>query len=197
MGNTYFRISAISFCKDHPHLRGEYQRPSPLPSWCRGSPPLAWGIPTNTNWVTVLLGITPTCVGNTTTQSLDLATIRDHPHLRGEYEREATWRSPQGGSPPLAWGIQRPETALSCDVRITPTCVGNTGQAPHRERHKRDHPHLRGEYTLSKHTCWTPRGSPPLAWGILQKTLAINPKHGITPTCVGNTLNFQGKTGRH
>ena len=51
------------------------------------------------------------------------------------------------GSPPLAWGILFLIVLLLTLLRITPTCVGNTLVSTYNIALKRDHPHLRGEYT--------------------------------------------------
>ncbi len=73
-----------------------------------------------------VIGITPTCVGNTTVgQSLE-AIIEDHPHMRGEYWDEG--KSYQGylWITPHAWGILISSLVANARSRITPTCVGNT-----------------------------------------------------------------------
>ena len=50
--------------------------------------------------------ITPACAGNTIKASWCATTIRDHPRLRGEYERIFRKSTSQTGSPPLARGIR-------------------------------------------------------------------------------------------
>ena len=134
---------------------------------CKGSPPLAWGIPFSANqrgeplritptcvgntvilnvWFSLSVRITPTCVGNTARLVFSLQTLEDHPHLRGEYLGGQNNGKPCKGSPPLAWGIQKPGTFWLLGNGITPTCVGNTVAAWTTEVCCRDHPHLRGEY---------------------------------------------------
>ena len=53
--------------------------------------------------------------------------MRDHPRLRGEYNRELEGKPPLKGSPPLARGIHNPSDIYRCSVGITPACAGNTG----------------------------------------------------------------------
>ena len=49
---------------------------------------------------------TPTCVGNTSNNSLTVCCLTVHPHVRGEYHRCIPSAARLLGSPPRAWGIQ-------------------------------------------------------------------------------------------
>ncbi|AEN99737.1 hypothetical protein LSA_2p00360 (plasmid) [Fructilactobacillus sanfranciscensis TMW 1.1304] len=71
-----------------------------------GSPPHAWGI---------------LCISQNT-----MRTVKDHPHMRGEYGKEFFEHEKKIGSPPHAWGILIFEFQIHRHDRITPTCVGNT-----------------------------------------------------------------------
>ena len=51
----------------------------------------------------------------------------------------------------------------------------------------RDHPHLRGEKRNTLVTRDNLVGSPPLAWGKVQRELCFTAELGITPTCVGKS----------
>ena len=66
--------------------------------------------------------------------------------------------------------------------------MGNT--VPHfaTDASGEDHPHLRGEYGANVTEDAKALGSPPLAWGILRRLRHRRSLHGITPTCVGNTI---------
>ena len=55
-----------------------------------------------------------------------------------------------------------------------------------------DHPHLRGEYEIMTQVDKGAKGPPPLAWGILITAIEHRPNMGITPTCVGNTVDASG-----
>ena len=92
--------------------------------------------------------------------------MEDHPHLRGEYCVKAVLTQAEPGSPPLAWGIPKSTWARTKTERITPTCVGNTQCFLDDDADAKDHPHLRGEYTLVNDDGTLIAGSPPLAWGI-------------------------------
>ena len=73
-------------------------------------------------------------------------------------------------------------------TRITPTCVGNTSGGTSFGETSKDHPHLRGEYAMRSLITLVLIGSPPLAWGILDNKTDAWLGVGITPTCVGNTI---------
>ncbi len=108
--------------------------------------------------------------------------------MRGEYIFVIFIFLHQLGSPPLAWGIPVSSWLERRKHGITPTCVGNTIRARPGSSSCRDHPHLRGEYReRQRRQLWT-MGSPPLAWGIHENEVRIKSQHGITPTCVGNTM---------
>ena len=85
VGNTWLAHGTECPIWDHPHLRGEYQFLSSSSCRKEGSPPLAWGIPWIQLQVVHKIRITPTCVGNTSSTNFCCLTVRDHPHLRGEY----------------------------------------------------------------------------------------------------------------
>ena len=147
-------------------MRGEYLTLPDLTYWAMGSPPLAWGIHFKVDRITRNIGITPTCVGNTTREIGEFIWDGDHPHLRGEYRATGSAASRKLGSPPLAWGILQKEIADIRKYRITPTCVGNTTNDGRPQTINQDHPHLRGEYWANASSSFAVSGSPPLAWGI-------------------------------
>ena len=69
VGNTTKLTASCFASRDHPHLRGEYRSFKAFKLSPSGSPPLAWGIPLVENSNIFVLGITPTCVGNTERQT--------------------------------------------------------------------------------------------------------------------------------
>ena len=146
VGNTSRQSYLKVHVQDHPHLRGEYRSclVALLVSW--GSPPLAWGIPDHHVSSSKRDGITPTCVGNTVTTRHRATVAEDHPHLRGEYRGCSIDQASDLGSPPLAWGIHWETKKGHWELRITPTCVGNTLPCFPLKSLIQDHPHLRGEY---------------------------------------------------
>ena len=154
--------------RDHPHLRGEYIVHFTALTGAVGSPPPTWGIRCDAEHSDDTVGITPTYVGNTLIQVVILALLRDHPHLRGEYDTFYQPKVSAKGSPPPTWGIPKKNELLLEGLGITPTCVGNTGQGFNSPHLHKDHPYLCGEYlNPGRHTCSAP-GSPPPTWGILR-----------------------------
>ena len=148
-------------------MRGEYSSQSQKSGTYCGSPLHAWGIQ-RTYGLSVRMGFTPTCVGNTETRSVPedrnygspphawgIRPDEDkphrntsvHPHMRGEYITIGSNGSPHLGSPPHAWGIR-----ISCLTAAGIFC-----------------------------------GSPPHAWGITLSPARRRGARRFAPTCVGNT----------
>ena len=65
VGNTVDESSKTTAEKDHPHVCGEYEAVRTCGPGATGSPPRVWGIRSPREWGGPLVGITPTCVGNT------------------------------------------------------------------------------------------------------------------------------------
>ena len=66
VGNTYLSLATWLLVKDHPHLCGEHLVHSIHDFTMVGSPPPVWGTLILFMNVVSTIGITPTCVGNTT-----------------------------------------------------------------------------------------------------------------------------------
>ena len=147
-------------------MRGEYSHIFRYNCPGQGSPPLARGILQLPEGVDKKLGITPACAGNTRQYSPTHRTRQDHPRLRGEYKLKNISRCILVGSPPLARGILDVIKRSACACGITPACAGNTLNYSRLQKRSRDHPRLRGEYSIITllHTILV--GSPPLARGI-------------------------------
>ena len=92
--------------------------------------------------------ITPACAGSTIAHVQNRCNPWDHPRLRGEYGGRKDLCSGKGGSPPLARGVPRAKRASVRESRITPACAGSTEVTEKLRDQIRDHPRLRGEYTL-------------------------------------------------
>ena len=125
-GNTPGVCRATEPSRDHPRLRGEYQFRFPRFWWCKGSPPLARGIPPIDPHRTKDGRITPACAGNTVFFFISAIGEEDHPRLRGEYSRKCPTNHILRGSPPLARGIPIKAKITRSSSRITPACAGNT-----------------------------------------------------------------------
>ena len=145
-GNTLSPKNKGRQTEDHPRLRGEYKERAKKsrPSW--GSPPLARGILEVLEIPPRLEGITPACAGNTARSHQPLQAYKDHPRLRGEYEKDVAKKQTNKGSPPLARGIQAARYKITDGHGITPACAGNTFNFLILCRKAQDHPRLRGEY---------------------------------------------------
>ena len=114
--------------------------------------------------------------------------------MRGEYVLLTSFALSIQGSPPLARGIRERNLISSSALRITPACAGNTYTVYIGIREFWDHPRLRGEYLKCTMFDEKLEGSPPLARGIRDTPLSLNPLIRITPACAGNTkplLQFQ------
>ena len=111
--------------------------------------------------------------------------------MRGEHSLKSSAVRRYGGSPPHAWGTLAVKLDDVLAPGITPTCVGNTTVFCTCFVITVDHPHMRGEHQLALRPWLDLGGSPPHAWGTLIFVIATTTADGITPTCVGNTYEFQ------
>ena len=165
MGNTRVAASEHTNIAVHPHVRGEYHDITFLSYSILGSPPRAWGI---------------RCLVSSMSLSCPV-----HPHVRGEYDGSIVVGGAFTGSPPRAWGIligQRFQIQLR---RFTPTCVGNTPKHPLSLAMEAVHPHVRGEYCTQEEEYMNNAGSPPRAWGILNRWLSKGAVFGSPPRAWG------------
>ena len=98
--------------KDHPRIRGEYYLSTDIRTHKRGSPPHTRGILFGGRNPAFFCGITPAYAGNTQMGIYLSRLCQDHPRIRGEYEKQRSYRQYQPGSPPHTRGI------LFCNTRI-------------------------------------------------------------------------------
>ena len=91
------------------------------------------------------------------------------------------------GSPPRAWGRQRPADVGYRPARFTPTCVGKTRRVRLSRQPPAVHPHVRGEDENMLDTASDVNGSPPRAWGRRRPRSRRAGSPRFTPTCVGKT----------
>ena len=111
----------------HPHLRGAYQFPRPVPVPHIGSSPHTWGIHAAGRVGSRPARFIPTYVGHTGLGELSPGPAAVHPHIRGAYYR--------AGSPPILRRTVHPHIrgayamqviAGFGSVRFIPTYVGHT-----------------------------------------------------------------------
>ena len=72
--------------EDHLHIRGEYLIPTPRQTLNQGSPPHTWRILSRTTARIGVFRITSTYVENTRSRLFHRCILRDHLHIRGEYQ---------------------------------------------------------------------------------------------------------------
>ena len=193
--------------RDHPRSRGVYVETSSSLLLASGSSPLARGLHSLPGAVEPGVWIIPARAGFTLGGSLDRVLDRDHPRSRGVYVLKSPQIGSQGGSSPLARGLQALDNGDPRAVRIIPARAGFTvhpgGGGPGLWDHPRsrgvylggvrekiaslDHPRSRGVYHLiidAGRVFW---GSSPLARGL--QRLRRRPRRGrrIIPARAGFT----------
>ena len=97
--------------------------------WIRylvGSSPLSRGIRMVNSQEEVRERIIPALAGNTTSGSVTLAALPDHPRSRGEYQIQAENRRLLHGSSPLSRGIRDERFQCHQHSGIIPALAGNT-----------------------------------------------------------------------
>ena len=124
-GNSPFLRGAKRPAWDHPRLRGEQSVLTRGKTPRVGSPPLARGTVYRTSPPRARGGITPACAGNSLLKKIEKRLRRDHPRLRGEQEEATISFGRREGSPPLARGTGRANSAWLSLRGITPACAGN------------------------------------------------------------------------
>ena len=133
------------------------------------------------------IGITSTYVENTPIQNLNFCFLRDHLHIRGEYEFHVLEGLGMLGSPPHTWRIQFKVYKTGLRHRITSTYVENTNRIGDSSCFNWDHLHIRGEYTSYFRRLRGGMGSPPHTWRIPAQRRQFNVAMRITSTYVENT----------
>ena len=131
-------------------------------------PPHAWGIQRAAHAAGRLRRFIPTCVGNTGRRTCKNQCRAVHPHMRGEYEKNAAHFQWHYGSSPHAWGIRKGSGKTGLSITV--------------------HPHMRGEYSSVVSSAVSLGGSSPHAWGIPLPSSRYNSWARFIPTCVGNTF---------
>jgi len=111
----------------------------------------------------------------------------EHPHARGENRTglpDAAWVA---GTSPRAWGKRGPKGEAEFPCRNIPTRVGKTAKTMERNRRRPEHPHARGENSVTDVLSKKFLGTSPRAWGKPGKTGAQIAGERNIPTRVGKT----------
>ncbi len=168
VGSTPSQPTRSAAATTHPHVRGEHASPLSATRIVPDSPPRAWGARTRARWAASRAGLTPTCVGSTSSSGPLRRRRWTHPHVRGEHDGDRFTGA--GG------------------YGLTPTCVGSTAVLGDTAFDVTTHPHVRGEHTPSWIDDDYNQDSPPRAWGAPRRRDRDLRAGGLTPTCVGSTL---------
>ena len=166
MENTKQFLTGKHHNKDHLHMCGEYWCPPTNTPVRLGSPPHVWRIHPAILFEIYSIGITSTCVENTSPRVQKWFNFEDHLHMCGEYSLKIALLLNRLGSPPHVWRIQIFESLKIPAEGITSTCVENTTHFTHSKRRVRDHLHMCGEYDLIRSFWSLNLGSPPHVWRI-------------------------------
>ena len=180
--------------RDHPRSRGVYGKPAMWVSLTPGSSPLARGL--RDGRIRGLGGsrIIPARAGFTNYDLLVRVGDEDHPRSRGVYAEELRARAGEGGSSPLARGLQRGPRPPRRPGRIIPARAGFTRCCARRPAGWVDHPRSRGVYNGRESARISSNGSSPLARG-LPDGRASN-KSGLEDHPRSRGVYFPGRPGR-
>ncbi len=135
---------------DHPHGRGDGNATRSARPHADGSPPRAWGRRKAARPVEARMRITPTGVGTASRPRTWRRRPADHPHGRGDGRLRAEGEAAAIGSPPRAWGRPVRVGCIPFARRITPTGVGTAGPPARGCAAQSDHPHGRGDGTVTE-----------------------------------------------
>ena len=131
--------------------------------------------------------IIPARAGFTPAWSPTIARMEDHPRSRGVYEAELGEAAHEGGSSPLARGLQLGAGLSADNTGIIPARAGFTSQGAAAFGPRRDHPRSRGVYCPPTSVCSSVIGSSPLARGLPAGRRGRRRSCGIIPARAGFT----------
>ena len=146
-GNTSTLWFLPSLCVKHPRIHGEYSHRVCNCMMALETSPYARGIHHFRCRVQTELRNIPTCVGNTSQDSMGHRKGRNHPHVHGEYPGAYPSLRMSTEPSPCAWGIPCKSGEEFLGFGTIPMCMGNTlknlvyGTLPW------NHPHVHGEYS--------------------------------------------------
>ena len=126
VGYTFVAAPVFTAAAVHPHIRGAYQFPRPVPVPHIGSSPHTWGIRCSTAPTIDISRFIPTYVGHTAFGPQNAPAGSVHPHTRGAYTGSSRNVNSKIGSSPHTWGIHGACSDFSCIDRFIPTYVGHT-----------------------------------------------------------------------
>ena len=190
MGTRISRCDYCPLCWDHPHACGDKLSVRMYSQYSPGSSPRVWGqVPTIINAI-LRIRIIPTRVGTSSECSRELYCPEDHPHACGDKASVRLSLTNQRGSSPRVWG--QDVYPCSCPTRtgIIPTRVGTRKVFFRLSMINQDHPHACGDKRSRRAYKLLGRGSSPRVWGQALVSHPVVILHGIIPTRVGTSCNF-------
>ena len=146
VGSTLMYLYSLMKIQDHPHVCGQYISYYTPAYTLVGSPPRMWVVLHLEKYLVLEHGITPTYVGSTVIATSKGNQLRDHPHVCGQYLRQALRSSQRLGSPPRMWVVHQVQHQHPYLLWITPTYVGSTDKSLRAKVFSEDHPHVCGQY---------------------------------------------------
>ena len=191
-GFTPVGVHARAAARDHPRSRGVYGWSSTMRPTCRGSSPLARGLPHSAPSNTVQLRIIPARAGFTPATRPEPRRAGDHPRSRGVYALLKAGAYTGNGSSPLARGLHAGRPPQGQGGGIIPARAGFTIHPRGAGSRPADHPRSRGVYCPSRTGPTPARGSSPLARGLPLFDAAAGGDLRIIPARAG----FTGRCGR-
>ena len=186
-GFTFNPHTMLPSSQDHPRSRGVYLIRSGTVTHLLGSSPLARGLPLVGGLGGATGGIIPARAGFTADGGEPAAPGTDHPRSRGVYSAAFKYRSPSGGSSPLARGLRVWVREWFPAWGIIPARAGFTSSRRYGRIRGRDHPRSRGVYASRFAGARVARGSSPLARGLPPAGKSTRAPARIIPARAGFT----------
>ena len=132
-------------------------------------------------------------MGKTFSEARKHASIKKHPHGRGEDARSHRQNIHHPETPPRTWGRLIAPQSNASTARNTPTDVGKTPPPDAPLPLHRKHPHGRGEDKLKPFDTPYHQETPPRTWGRHDPDFSKVYLRGNTPTDVGKTDAYRKK----
>ena len=165
-GFTHPAVALTAVLTDHPRMRGVYGRATAAATRCSGSSPHARGLPGRPTAEPLEGRIIPACAGFTGARSPRVTFRGDHPRMRGVYCWPWPASPPPAGSSPHARGLLLCVLCVLRSLRIIPACAGFTTSTTSTTSTTRDHPRMRGVYSIRAGLPAGASGSSPHARGL-------------------------------
>ena len=130
----------------HPRIRGEHDVFADQVAQTKGSSPHTRGALVMVTHTFYYIRIIPAYAGSTRSGTSNSASTRDHPRIRGEHQRGATYNEQIAGSSPHTRGAHDWLEDFADRPGIIPAYAGSTAGCGRRTARPRDHPRIRGEH---------------------------------------------------